>query len=72
MGVVVRDRLAWRKPARCDSSQCVEIAYNGSEVLIRNSNVPDIHLAFPGDEWHAFVRDLRERSQGDAGDRLVA
>jgi Domain of unknown function (DUF397) len=71
-GVVVRDRLAWRKPARCDSSQCVEIAVQGGEVLIRNSEVPDVYLAFPRLEWHAFLRGLREATQGNAGDRLAA
>lgn len=70
--VVVRDRLAWRKPARCDSNQCVEIAVKGGEVLIRNSEVPDVYLAFPRGEWHAFLRGLREGIEGFAGDRLAA
>ena len=70
--VVVRERLAWRRPARCDSNQCVEIAVEGGEVLIRNSEVPAVHLAFPRGEWHAFLRGLREGIHGNAGDHLAA
>jgi hypothetical protein len=68
----VRDRLAWRKPARCDTSACVEIAVQGGEILIRNSEVPDVYLAFPRGEWHAFLRGLREGIHGKAEDRLAA
>jgi hypothetical protein len=71
-GLVVRDRLAWRKPARCDSNTCVEVALDGDEVLIRNSTVPDVYLVFPRGEWRAFVRGLRERSPAIGDDRLAA
>jgi hypothetical protein len=44
----------------------------GGEILIRNSEVPDVYLAFPRGEWHAFLRGLREGTQGNAEDRLAA
>ena len=41
-------------------------------MLIRNSEVPAVHLAFPRGEWHAFLRGLREGIHGNAGDHLAA
>jgi hypothetical protein len=52
------NNLPWRKPARCDTSACVETATTDEHVYIRNSDEPDSVARFTHDEWDLFVRDL--------------
>lgn len=47
--------LVWQRGNRCDSNQCVEIAFAGEHVMIRNSTVPDVRLSLSHSEWSAFV-----------------
>jgi Domain of unknown function (DUF397) len=48
----------WRKSSRSGGSgACVEIATEGRPVLVRDSRNPSgVVLAFPPDQWSAFLR----------------
>lgn len=49
----------WRKSARCETHNCVEVAKRADEVAIRNSAVPDAQLAFDRPVWAAFISGVR-------------
>jgi hypothetical protein len=49
----------WRKSARCEAHNCVEVAKRTDEVAIRNSAVPDAQLAFAHPVWAAFIGGVR-------------
>jgi hypothetical protein len=50
--------MNWRKSSRSGGSgACVEIACQGTPVLVRDSqNRSGAVLAFPADQWSAFLR----------------
>ncbi|MDQ7907824.1 DUF397 domain-containing protein [Phytohabitans sp. ZYX-F-186] len=50
---------AWRKSARCETHNCVEVAERADAVAIRNSSVPDAQLAFAHPAWAAFISGVR-------------
>jgi hypothetical protein len=49
----------WRKSSRCDSGQCVEVAWRTGGVAVRNNTIPDLQLSFDRASWHGLLRDLR-------------
>lgn len=52
--------LKWRKSSYSGTGNCVEVAYDGDRVLVRNSAVPDGPvLQFTADEWRAFARGMK-------------
>ena len=50
---------AWRKSARCEAHNCVEVAERADEVAIRNSAVPEAQLAFDRPVWAVFISGVR-------------
>jgi hypothetical protein len=50
---------SWRKSARCEAQNCVEVARRGDGMAIRNSTLPERHLAFAGRTWQTFVDGVR-------------
>jgi hypothetical protein len=45
----------WRRASACSTeSNCVEVAYVGDTVQVRNSTAPGIALVFTPAEWEAF------------------
>jgi hypothetical protein len=45
----------WRRAEECESAHCVEVCFDGPEVLVRNSNDPGgALLRFDRDEWRVF------------------
>lgn len=55
--------MQWRRSSACDSASCVEVAYDDDNgVLMRNSDRPDVWLAFSRAEWTAFLAGVK---QGD-------
>ena len=53
--------LTWRKARRSGASgNCVELAVDGQEVLVRDSKNPGGgHLSLRSTAWAQFVRSLR-------------
>jgi hypothetical protein len=52
--------LSWKKSTVSGGSACVEVAKTGEMILIRDSKDPSGSvLAFPGEEWGAFLVDTR-------------
>jgi hypothetical protein len=49
----------WRKSARCETHNCVEVAKRADEIAIRDSAVPDTQLAFARPVWAAFISGVR-------------
>jgi hypothetical protein len=58
----VSSPLAWRRSNRCDSGACVEVAFAGGGVAMRDSKVAGggAVLRFTRDEWSSFVAGVRE------------
>jgi hypothetical protein len=50
---------SWRKSARCEAQNCVEVTRRGDGMAIRNSTVPERHLSFAGPVWQTFVDGVR-------------
>jgi hypothetical protein len=54
------NRLVWRKSRMSTTSDCVEVAFAGSTVLLRDSKDPSGPvLAFTPREWAAFLAGVR-------------
>jgi hypothetical protein len=53
--------IQWRRPRRCGTeSTCVEVAFDGELVLVRNSQAPDgPTAAFDRQEWAEFVAAVK-------------
>jgi hypothetical protein len=49
----------WRKSSRCETGHCVEVAWRGGAVAIRNSTAPDQRILVDAEAWRAFVAGLR-------------
>jgi hypothetical protein len=50
----------WQRVSRCESRECVEVAFAGDEVRVRNSREPDGPVVtFTTDEWAAFCAGVR-------------
>jgi len=50
----------WRKSSICDSSTCVEVAFAGERVAMRDSKDPEGPvLTFSREAWTSFLADLR-------------
>jgi hypothetical protein len=48
--------LVWHRSTFCTSSGCVEVAFPGSTVLVRDSDSPDGPvLEYSDSVWHAFL-----------------
>jgi hypothetical protein len=53
--------IRWRRPGKCaGESTCVEVAFTGDQVLVRNSEAADGPItAFSRAEWAAFVAAVK-------------
>ena len=53
--------IRWRKSTRSGQVECVEVAFDNGQVLMRDSKDPDgARLRFSRPEWLAFVRAVRD------------
>ncbi len=53
--------IAWRRARGCESSNCVEVAYDDGTYLVRASTEPDgLILRFTPDEWLLFAQGIRD------------
>lgn len=51
----------WRRPSRCASNGCVEVAIASNEFAMRDGKRPDGSpvLTYDVDEWRDFVADVK-------------
>lgn len=48
--------MNWIKATKCtDHDSCVEVAFEGGLVAVRNSQIPGEIVWFTPDEWAAFL-----------------
>jgi hypothetical protein len=48
--------VTWIRSGRCDTGSCVEVAFVGDEIAVRNSTEPDGRVVtFTRNEWQAFL-----------------
>jgi hypothetical protein len=61
MSVLDPSKTCWRKSTHSQTDgDCVEVAFAGPAVGVRDSKNPDgAVLAFPADHWATFVDSLR-------------
>jgi hypothetical protein len=64
-GVVEIDlsRAVWHRPGSCDNSggSCVEVAFVGDSVAVRNSDGPDGPIViYTKAEWDVFIQGVRD------------
>jgi hypothetical protein len=50
----------WRRSSRCDSNQCVEVAFANTTVNVRSTLEPDVRLQFDAAHWRGLLRDIRQ------------
>jgi hypothetical protein len=61
-------RVRWRRASYsgANGGNCVEVAYTGAAVAVRDSNDPDgPKLAFTPREWKTFTRNIKVGGFGD-------
>ena len=50
----------WRRASRCNGGNCVEVAFVGGGVAVRDSKLKDgPHLEYTRDEWRAFLDGVK-------------
>jgi hypothetical protein len=52
-------RLVWAKSSRCDSAQCLEVAWPTGVVAVRDNTVPDAYLTFDRASWSGLLAAAR-------------
>lgn len=52
--------MEWhRSSAFCENGACVEVAFEGDVVAVRDSGDPEIMIKFGCDEWRGFVAKVK-------------
>lgn len=55
----------WRKAKGCEATTCIELAYDGDLVLLRNSAGGPV-LSASREEWEVFAYAVRQRDFDEA------
>jgi hypothetical protein len=50
----------WHKGRPCDAGNCVEIAPQGEDVLVRSTMAPDALIRLTRQEWAEFLMAAKE------------
>lgn len=58
------DALRWRCSSFCNAGACVEVAFEGGVVAMRNSGNPGDWLTFSAASWRNFVDRVKNDSLG--------
>lgn len=60
MAQAVRDDLDWRCSTYCNGGDCIMVAAQDEEVVIKDSGGPsDLGLVFSKPEWQRFMTDIK-------------
>lgn len=51
--------VGWRKSSFCQNGECVEVAAEDGEILLRSTRSPDAPLRLTAAEWQAFVKGVQ-------------
>jgi Domain of unknown function (DUF397) len=54
------DDVRWHRSTRCNSGTCAEVAADGADVWVRNSQRPETVATFDAGEWAAFVAGIKD------------
>lgn len=54
------ERLTWHKGRPCVEGECVEVAVNDAEVLVRSSLLPSSRITLTRDEWRDFLAGAKD------------
>jgi Domain of unknown function (DUF397) len=55
-----QEPLVWRRSSRCEAGACIEMAHSGTQILVRDSKIPDSpRLVFGEMQWDSFVVAVR-------------
>jgi hypothetical protein len=58
--VLDQNDVQWKRSSRCDTGSCVEVAFDGDSVMLRQSASPDgLILSFTRAEWLAFIAGVK-------------
>jgi len=49
----------WRRSSYCPSGSCVEVRYDSTVILVRNTQAPGQNLRIDRDQWLAFVEAVK-------------
>ncbi|MFI5895502.1 DUF397 domain-containing protein [Actinoplanes sp. NPDC051513] len=59
--MVPRNTMMWRKSSFCSDNACVEVAFDGDVVALRDGKNPNLaELRFTRTEWVEFVRGVEK------------
>ena len=57
--------MMWRKSSFCSDGSCVEVAFDGDFVAVRDGKNPTTAaLRFTRAQWNAFVRGVKDDQFG--------
>jgi hypothetical protein len=62
-----KQSLFWRRSSLCANGECVEVAYRGDIVLVRNSGASDIILEVGPAHWEQFITNIVTRRHSSLG-----
>jgi hypothetical protein len=53
--------MMWRKSTFCSEGACVEVAFDGDTVAVRDGKDPRLApLQFSRSQWEAFIQGVKE------------
>lgn len=50
------DSLTWRKSSLCEGGHCVEVATDGNQIYLRNSQATETVVTFSKEEFAVFAK----------------
>jgi hypothetical protein len=63
--VVTGSTMIWRKSTFCSDCACVEVAFEGDVVAVRDGKNPGLPvLRFTRHEWDPFIRGVKDGEFG--------
>jgi Domain of unknown function (DUF397) len=51
--------LVWQRARLCGNGECIEVARDRDEIVIRDSKNPALQLRYNRQEWRAFILGVK-------------